>query len=507
MLLEEEAAGTQIGEEVLDILLGGRAVDLVVLHETGDQVVDRAGFGQSLPEETTCSVHAEVLGAFEVEHDELIADDVPREVFASQLHVSSLSRRPGPARENDPCCYRNSVGCGSLYELSPMEIALGWVFGPADEALPPVLNGVDPRTALEDAVLPSLCRPPCGVMFSGGRDSSAVLALATHVARREGLPDPIPITADFPGASRSRETEWQELVVSYLEIDDWQRFQFGDELDLVGPLADPLLREHGVIWSAMVHVDQPFLDFVAGGSLLTGEGGDEILGSETHRVHPVARAKRRRRISDLTEAKSVAYALAPSRVRIAHQRRHGRPQPSPWLKGPARDALRDGYASFERARPLPFSASIRAAAKTRGSALLARNRSILAQHRDVELSSPILDDTFVGALAGRAGVFGLGKRRDVLRLLVADLLPDSVLARSTKAFFDQAFLGERSRAFAESWSGRGLDSDLIDAEAVRAEWLSERPSGLTFPLLQAAWLASQADESAQSGEVRSSSGG
>ncbi len=334
-----------------------------------------------------------------------------------------------------------------------------------------------------------------------------ILAVATHVARREGLPDPIPITAAFPGASRSQETSWQELVISHLEIDDWQRFHFGDELDLIGPLAAPLLRAHGVIWSAMIHVDQPFLAFAAGGSLLTGEGGDEILGSEAHRIHPVARARRRKRISGLTEAKSVAYALAPPRLRIAHQRRQGRPQPSPWLRGQARDALRAGYASFERSRPLPFAASVRAVARARGSTLLARNRTVLAQHRDVMLSSPILDETFVGALAGQAGVFGLGRRREVLRLLVGDLLPDRVLARPTKAFFDQAFLGDRSRAFAESWSGRGLDDELVDATALRAEWLSERPSGLTFPLLQAAWLASQAVESSGGAAARSSGSG
>ncbi len=388
-----------------------------------------------------------------------------------------------------------------------MEIAHGWVFGPSDNTPPPVVRNADPRAILEDLVLHALRRPPCGVMFSGGRDSSAVLAIATHVARREGLADPIPITASFPAASRSQETDWQELVVSHLGINDWERFQFGDELDLIGPLAAPLLRRHGSIWSAMVHVDQPFLAFAAGGSLLTGEGGDEILGSEVHRIHPVAKVRRRKKISGMAEAKSMAYALAPARARIAHQRRHGMPQPSPWLKGEARDALRQGYASFERARLLSFSTSVRAMANTKGSTVLAHNREVLARHRDVELSSPILDHAFVGTLAGRAGFFGLGRRRDVLRLLVSDLLPDKVIARQTKAFFDQAFLGDRSRAFAESWTGEGLDSNLIDAEALRAEWLSERPSGLTFPLLQAAWLASQAAPSDHGGEARSSSAG
>ncbi len=49
-------------------------------------------------------------------------------------------------------------------------------------------------------------RSPCVVAFFGGRDLSAILCVATHVARREGLSDPVPETHDFAGCGPSDES-------------------------------------------------------------------------------------------------------------------------------------------------------------------------------------------------------------------------------------------------------------------------------------------------------------
>ena len=54
-------------------------------------------------------------------------------------------------------------------------------------------------------MLRALRRPPCLVSFSGGLDSSALLAVATAVARREGLDDPVPATLVVPGSPESDE--------------------------------------------------------------------------------------------------------------------------------------------------------------------------------------------------------------------------------------------------------------------------------------------------------------
>ena len=66
------------------------------------------------------------------------------------------------------------------YRLAPLEVATGLVLGvdPKSEVLRQgeATTGSALRS-FENAVLPALCRAPCLVSFSGGRDSSAVLAV------------------------------------------------------------------------------------------------------------------------------------------------------------------------------------------------------------------------------------------------------------------------------------------------------------------------------------------
>jgi asparagine synthase (glutamine-hydrolysing) len=76
----------------------------------------------------------------------------------------------------------------------------------------------------------------------------------------------------------------------------------------------------------------------------------------------------------------------------------------------------------------------------------------------------------------------------VLRHHFAELLPQLVLERTSKAIFNAAFFGEATRDFAAGWDGTGL-SPAVDAEWLRANWLSASPHAGTQMLLQAAWLA------------------
>ena len=72
--------------------------------------------------------------------------------------------------------------------------------------------------------------------------------------------------------------------------------------------------------------------------------------------------------------------------------------------------------------------------------------------------------------------------------IAGDALPRALIERRTKAGFNRAFFASHSRAFAESWSGGGIDESLVDPEALRAEWLRPVPDFRTAMLLQAAWL-------------------
>ena len=164
--------------------------------------------------------------------------------------------------------------------LTALEIASCVVVGPSGNPpgracpAPPA----DPVAALERAVTRALQRPPCLVSFSGGHDSSLVLAAAVRAARREQLPLPVPVTWRVTGAPAAEESAWQEAVVGALQVTDWIRLRADDDLDFVGPVAADVLRRHGLLHPANAYFHAPLLRQAAGGTLLTGAGGDQVLG-------------------------------------------------------------------------------------------------------------------------------------------------------------------------------------------------------------------------------------
>jgi hypothetical protein len=50
---------------------------------------------------------------------------------------------------------------------------------------------------------------------------------------------------------------------------------------------------------------------------------------------------------------------------------------------------------------------------------------------------------------------------------------------------------EHTRSFAREWDGSGVDTALVDPEALRENWLSKVPHLPTMNLLQQAWLHTQ----------------
>jgi asparagine synthase (glutamine-hydrolysing) len=108
----------------------------------------------------------------------------------------------------------------------------------------------------------------------------------------------------------------------------------------------------------------------------------------------------------------------------------------------------------------------------------------------VDYVAPFAHPEFVAALAAEAGFWGWSGRTQAMRRLFGDVLPDAVLARTSKAYFNGAVFTERTRAFAAQWDGSGVDTDLVDPESLREIWLSELPDGRTMALLQQAWLHS-----------------
>lgn len=376
----------------------------------------------------------------------------------------------------------------SGYRMSPLEVAWGWVPGTwAGAPGEPRAGGPDPLAALEAAVLPAVARAPCLVQFSGGRDSSLVLAVALRVARREGLPEPVAYTHRFPGLAEAEEDDWQEQVIAHLGVGDWERVAVTDEVDLVGPVAAPSLVHHGLLWPPMVHARHFDLARATGGAVLDGEGGDEVLGGG--RLATLAALVRRLVAPRPAPLARAALGLAPAVVRRAAGRRHYRAMRPPWLRPGAWRELEARLAADLAGEPADRRRSLEHHLRLRMVVAFVRNCELLAAEHDVVDCKPLLDPTVVAAVGRAGGMLGFPGRTTAMTSMFGDLLPASVLGRTSKTRFNRSAFNRHSRSFADCWDGTGVDDELVDVEALRRTWAEEEPNALSFALLQSAWLA------------------
>ncbi len=372
--------------------------------------------------------------------------------------------------------------------LSPLDIATGTMLGssPGPERL--LDPGISPREALEREILPALLRPPCLVSFSGGRDSSAVLAVATALARREGLDLPIPATNVFPGAIHAEETRWQRTVVSHLRLDDWWRFVHHEELDVVGPYAQRVMTTYGLLIPFNVHFHLPLLDAARGGSLLTGAGGDELFGA-TRRPRSVLDGGLRGVPRGLART-GLSFAPKPLRQAVVAVRE---PLPMPWLRPAALRSLSAAAARLAVDVPRPLEQRLAWWRRLRHLGEGKLGLALVAADADALLVHPLLSPAVWAAAGDGAGPRGFANRTDGMTRLFGDLLPAEIVGRPTKAHFDEAMWTDTARRFARDWAGTGVPEECVDPEALRRHWTGEQPSAHSFTLLQAAWIARAAN--------------
>lgn len=389
--------------------------------------------------------------------------------------------------------------------LTPLEIASGHVSGLERDAhrLPPVSVGV--RQALERSVRRALLLKPCLITFSGGVDSSALLALALHISKRDGLPQPIPFTYRFPGRPASDETSWQESVIAQLRIDDWMRPTFEDELDCLGTLATGLLAQHGLLWPPNAHFIVPALKAARSGAVVTGQGGDELL-------HPGDRGRLRRVLAWRErpvprDAARLLLAAAPVRVR-AHRRRRDadRIVHVPWLRTAARELVVRASALEMAREPLVPRRAVRHSWRLRSNQLTLRSLELLGSDFDVKLIHPFEDREVVSAFADWTQARRPASRAAALGELIGDVIPAEVLHRRTKATFDGAFWGRHSRDFVRSLSTHELDSELVDGRQAINYWTADggNPEAplASSTLLQHVWLQRTDTSAVRDGEDR-----
>jgi hypothetical protein len=387
-----------------------------------------------------------------------------------------------------PAATLHAEGLYGEWRLSGLEIAIGQRLGMLPET-PLARPAGDPVTALEVPIRRALMRPPCLVPFSGGRDSSAILAVATRLARREVLDPPIPATYRFPGQPRSHESDWQERVIDHLGLGEWEILEGSVDLDVIGPAATAAVIRHGPLTPPNAHFIVPLAERARGGSLLTGIDGDSLFGGwRWTRLAALARGGRR---PEARDALRIARFLSPA----ALQRRVGaRPiPPFPWLSDEAHDAVREIWGRDQFVQPRTFPGFIRWLRRSRHVDGFRTLLVELGADAGALVENPFLDEQFLASYAQLGGSRGVGDRTRAMQILFGGLLPPAVVTRPSKAAFDEVYMGERARAFAARWDGEGLDPALVPADRLRADWSSGAVSFRTMALMQWLWLRQRRD--------------
>jgi Asparagine synthase len=371
-----------------------------------------------------------------------------------------------------------------LYTPNELEIVGGWVNGYDPVPLPPGPHE-SPRQVLDRLLLTHLQRSPCMVAFSGGRDSSVLLAAAVAVARREHLPMPVPITLSYPDAPDTDESQWQNTVLRHLGIKDRIVLTVHDEHDPLGPVAVPILRRHGLVWPPNFAPTVRMMAMARGGTLLTGEGGDESFGLK--RVTPLKKLLSAKGLVSPGVYADALGALRPGflRRRSAMRGRYRRP----WLLPEVEEELARRDAADVAAFALSAAKNTWQFATRRCARIAYETMRVIGSEMDVAYVQAFAEPSLVASVAATGGYFGWTGRTATMRDLFGDLLPREVLERRSKALFANAIFTHHSREFARTWHGSGVDNNLVDARVLRETWLSDDPHAPSMSLLQQAWLA------------------
>lgn len=378
------------------------------------------------------------------------------------------------------------------------EVCVSILFGPDPAVAAMDLRAAAPsaRPVIEAMLERELRRGPVWVAFSGGRDSSALLAIAVAVARREGLPLPVPATLVFPGVAATEEEEWQRLVLEHLGLPEhaWVRVTPGTDLDLLGPYAQRVLEHSGVVLPSNAHALLPILDQLGdAGTLVTGGGGDDLMEGRPQRVSSALRSRVRLSRDELPAA--VINDLPRPLLRRAAARRSFMAALH-WITPALRARLLALEIADRAAFPIRFDRLLQRAWQDRYFQMAGEAYAWVPMPAEVRVLQPFHEHGVVAAFARTWGARYPGGREHSLEGLVGDLLPRRALTRASKAEFVDVFVTDRTRDWVASWDGSGVDPERVHLDRLRAEWSSAMPHYCTFALLHQAWLSGRSGAAA-----------
>ncbi|MGD9751179.1 MAG: asparagine synthase-related protein [Acidimicrobiia bacterium] len=341
--------------------------------------------------------------------------------------------------------------------------------------------------ALSDVICAAGGCRPWFVLFSGGRDSSIVLATATLVARATGRPDPVPVILRFPGAWGTEEDKWQELVLRHLHLRDPLIMTFTDECDLLAPAAVQSLLSHGLSFPPAAHCMAAVYERLDDGVVFTGECGDEIFGAQ--RVTPIRNLFVERGLAGRAHLVRLYDSLCPAWL---DRRRLGRSTRSwlGWLDDDERAAFVSQVVDERHALPFHWARAMQLVQTRHAIAVGVWHRSRIAARHGCTLVDPLWTQPVIAAVGRHCRRWGPRSRTALLEAVFAEVLPLELLRRSTKAHFNNAYFGVHSRTFTESWDGSGIEDMPVCLDALRAEWAKPMPSAASYLLLHHAYLTS-----------------